>query len=269
MTIANGPSCGQTLAFESGNVSVIYAGGVKDNNKPILLKSLNGGTSWTALGQGTITGQVLKVAVHPQLPLCVVAGTTDSLYLSADGGATWGKVLNGETREALFDPDIPSDIYAAGATGVWRSRDLGVSWEAFSTDLDFQGLLSLAVNWSQRVFYAGTAGNGVRRKKFGETTFAYPPVNLKAAAHEVRSVLQREHIGELTWTDDSRNTDIAKYRIYLVTEAKRTLLGEVSGGTRRFLHRKISPGTMYSYSVTAVDRNGREGGGAFVSLYFN
>ena len=259
-------STGHTVAADPTNAAVIYAGGVQASDQAALFKSVDEGQKWIALGQGVVSGVVRKIAVHPKAPLCLFVGTADGLFRSADAGQTWEKVMAGEVREVLFDPDLATDLYAAGAIGIWRSRDFGATWEAFAADLEFPNVNSLAVDWGQRVFYAGTAGGGLYRKNFSATGFLYPPVDLYGDRHEVRSVLLREYVVVLSWKAHAQATSVAKYRVYLVTGDKRTLLAEVGRDARQYYHRKASAEGPVTYCVISVDASGREGGSAFASL---
>jgi M6 family metalloprotease-like protein len=97
----------------------------------------------------------------------------------------------------------------------------------------------------------------------------FPPVNLKAVKAVNRSLLLREYVNVLTWTDNSRNTSVTKYRIYRVTGGGRTLLGEVpkaAGDTAyRYLHRGIAGTEKYTYDVVGVGALDREGLAATVT----
>ena len=97
----------------------------------------------------------------------------------------------------------------------------------------------------------------------------FPPVNLKAVKAVNRSLLLREYVNVLTWTDNSRNTSVTKYRIYRVTGGGRTLLGEVAkaaGETAyRYLHRGVAGTEKYTYDVVGVGALDREGLAATVT----
>jgi len=259
-------STGYAVAGDPANPAVVYAGGVQSSDQAALFKSADSGAKWTALGQGIVSGVVRKIAVHPQAPLRVFVGTADGLFLSADAGQTWDKVMPGEVREVLFDPEVAADVYAAGAAGIRRSRDFGATWEAFGTDLEFTDISSLAVDWSQRIFYAGAAAGGLYRKNFLGAGYLYPPLELRGERQEVRSVLQRELLIRLSWKTDARATSLAKYRVYLLTGDKKTLLAEVGRDTREYWHRKVPAGSVFTYIVISVDSSGREGGSAYISL---
>ncbi len=127
---------------------------------------------WKHLG---LSGKnVTAIAVHPEKPNIILAGTSSDfstgtpaeLFLSADCGHTWGKVLNLENSifkftDIKFDPDNPDIVYATPLP-VIKSTDGGIHWKEISTGLN--------VNWETRVstiainpinsniIYIGTAG---------------------------------------------------------------------------------------------------------------
>jgi M6 family metalloprotease-like protein len=91
----------------------------------------------------------------------------------------------------------------------------------------------------------------------------FAPVGLAAVRAVNRSLLLREYVNVLTWTDDPRNTTVLKYRIYRVTGAGRTFVGEVlktSGGQAcRYVDRGIDNTETYIYEVVGVGTLDREG----------
>lgn len=104
-----------------------------------LYRSRDGGQSWQALASEHLlqVGGVLSLAVHPDDPEVLLAGTQRGLWRSTDGGVTWEVVL----------PDVPVTAinYALGSAerllaysaqpdqGLLLSDDGGASW----TRLDF------------------------------------------------------------------------------------------------------------------------------------
>jgi M6 family metalloprotease-like protein len=91
----------------------------------------------------------------------------------------------------------------------------------------------------------------------------FPPLSLRAVKTVNRSLLLREYVNVLTWTDNSRNTSLLKYRIYRVTAGGRALVAEVAKASTntpyRYLHRRISSTEVYAYEVVGVGSLDREG----------
>jgi photosystem II stability/assembly factor-like uncharacterized protein len=84
------------------------------------------------------TGLVYSVDAFvpdPRTPRRIFARTSDDLWLSEDGGATWRDSTNGlrGDRDSLFNvaiaPSRPTTMYGAVSFGVSRSLDGGASWQ--------------------------------------------------------------------------------------------------------------------------------------------
>jgi hypothetical protein len=97
----------------------------------------------------------------------------------------------------------------------------------------------------------------------------FAPANLKAVRAVNRSLLLREYVNVLTWTDNSLNTSLTRYRIYRVTGGGRSLVAEVpkaaAGTSYRYLHRGIAATQAYTYEVVGVGALNREGIAATVT----
>lgn len=94
----------------------------------------------------------------------------------------------------------------------------------------------------------------------------YPPINAKAEKVLNRSLLQSEYINILTWEPNPYNENIIGYKIYLLEESQKMLLGELKANERRFVHRRVSKDEPYTYLIIAFDNNLREGEPAIVEV---
>jgi photosystem II stability/assembly factor-like uncharacterized protein len=163
------------LAIAPSNPNVIYVGsGEADMRSDIsqgdgMYKSTDGGKSWTHIGLAD-SQQIGRVIVHPANPDLVyvaalghpyAANRERGVFRSADGGATWTKILGGGIRgprpeargldqdtgaiDLAFEPGNPRIIYAAlwqtrrtpwsvyppsngAGSGLFKSTDGGDSW---------------------------------------------------------------------------------------------------------------------------------------------
>ena len=112
--------------------SILYVG---TDEGVVTLKS-NDGTSWKVENHGLKDWSVPKVAVSPQAPNKVFAGTRgDGVWLSEDFGATWkkpcyGKPGPGKVRCLTIDPHDSKTLYAGTEPiDVFISGDEGKSWK--------------------------------------------------------------------------------------------------------------------------------------------
>ncbi len=94
----------------------------------------------------------------------------------------------------------------------------------------------------------------------------HPPENFSAVKKDNSSVLLEEFINVLTWQALGLNREISKYKIYQVVDGNMTFLSEVSGDTFIYWHRDVEKDKLYSYMLTAVDANGKEGEEASVDV---
>ncbi len=138
------------IALAPSNHNIIYVGTGEANfadgytgSGSGVLKSTDGGNSWTLLGQSSFAGRSISaVVVNPTNPntvfLTVAEGPgQNGIFRSLDGGSTWTNVaLPGASMTALvMDPTNSQILYAAAGwfqgnsfNGVYRSTDGGTTW---------------------------------------------------------------------------------------------------------------------------------------------
>lgn len=121
------PGFNATLAYASN--SKLYVG----NEAPIgtpqrVLKSLDGGTTWTLVSNGLPAVPISKLLVSPRDASgnTVYAGTWIGVYETTDGGASWHLYGSGLPIVVASDLDMPTDgSYLRVSTygrGVWETR---------------------------------------------------------------------------------------------------------------------------------------------------
>lgn len=152
-------------------------------------KSTNAGANWTDVSDPAMLGQEMRViAVDPSDPQHVYAGTSDGLFVSDDGAATWSEVLSGYWTGLVIDPGDPATVYAGGQPNptsgavLERSTSFGApgTWEVLSDGLpsgtDQVNPILAAGSGSPSVFYAefidrSTAGMVGLYRSAGGTTW--------------------------------------------------------------------------------------------------
>jgi photosystem II stability/assembly factor-like uncharacterized protein len=129
---------------------------------------------WTSHGpEGTIQA---SLAVNPQNPSTVYAGTSGGVFRSTDRGGhwTWSSAgLGGLGAGAIaIDPAEPATAYVATAADVFKTTDGGRQWHAASFGLPGSGVGPLIVDPSAPLtLYAGTAGHGLFRSSDGAASW--------------------------------------------------------------------------------------------------
>lgn len=181
-----------SIALDPSNSSIVYVGTGEENYSldsyygAGVLKSTNGGSTWTQLGASVFVGPfgpgsasggtyIGAVAVHPTNGQIVLAAVNTSsgtnppgIYRSTDGGSAWTNVLSGAPGDAvLFDPTNGSIAYASLDTdSVYKSINGGATWgraDASGTNklpTTNVGRIALAITpTSTSTLYAGIANN--------------------------------------------------------------------------------------------------------------
>jgi photosystem II stability/assembly factor-like uncharacterized protein len=145
-------NCGAgDLAVAPSDADVVYLAGAaagppcQPPYSAKVLRSDDGGGSWTDASAGLPQKVATVVAVGPRDPHTVYVGTGqgaasgDGVWKSTDGGASWSRAgagLAGKTVTALLATALPGRLYVALDGGqVFRSDDSGSSWRLWNTGL--------------------------------------------------------------------------------------------------------------------------------------
>jgi photosystem II stability/assembly factor-like uncharacterized protein len=152
-----------------------------------ILKSTDGGQTWTQLGQSVFVGpfssgfspgggaRIGSIAVSPngqiilagvQIFISTNSGASSGIYRSTDGGVTWTQTFSGAPgNEIVFVPGSNTNVFASVGSpacdtdnGVYRSTDGGVTW----TRADATGTQKLPAN-TTATCSASTITNAVGR----------------------------------------------------------------------------------------------------------
>jgi photosystem II stability/assembly factor-like uncharacterized protein len=129
--------------------------------------------SWTGFTPFT---EVMSLAIDARQSNRLIAGGTDMLFRSLDGGASWQPVapeLNGQTVFTVLFDGAAGDRLLAGATnGIYASGDGGGSWQRWGTGLEDITVTALARDPILRNrLYAGARHGGVYRSDDGGQTW--------------------------------------------------------------------------------------------------
>jgi len=117
-----------------------------------LLKTTDGGQSWTQINRGIRSYSLYQFAVHPKNPRTLYLGAGGAgLYKSTDGGEHWVEMNDGlqntDIGMLMLDPTDPETVYIVTSTGLFKSPDGGKSWIAlnqgdhFTESQQFQSLI--------------------------------------------------------------------------------------------------------------------------------
>jgi photosystem II stability/assembly factor-like uncharacterized protein len=149
------------------NGTLFAAAGTRAGPLPGVVKSEDGGTTWSSAGLPDET--VWNLAIDTG---AVYASSTAGLWRTTDGGASWepvGPGANAPGGNVISDPRDPNTMYGVGE-GVVKSVDGGRSWAAADDGLVSTLVTSVALApGSAKILYAGAGGGVFKTTNAGRT----------------------------------------------------------------------------------------------------
>jgi len=132
-----------------------------------------GNIVWT-MTTGPTGGFVSALALAPNAPGILYAGSNSGVYLTRDDGARWYLVAKGlpddPTTTALAVTRDPSTVLAGTFSGIYRTRDAGANWTAADPRLANQTIHAfLGEPQNPNLIYAATATTVLRSENGGDT----------------------------------------------------------------------------------------------------
>lgn len=140
-----------------------------------LLRTTNGGGSWTRVGVAELTGENIS-GLAPRGATIVAASNSNTntfgpgqggIWRSTNTGGTFTRVFNTGVFDLVGDPANNAVLYAGAQTGIFRSTDTGATWANVTnqvTGITGAGTnnieLSVAQVGGTNVVYAGVVNNG-------------------------------------------------------------------------------------------------------------
>ncbi len=138
-----------------------------------VIVSTDDGKTWVKTNSSPDGIPVNSIATDPKRPNYIYVGTTQSLYVSRDGGRNWerrgGNLPLGNYSSILINPNNTDEVFVSSSLesegGVYLSENAGRSWKRFDSrnmTLPSRRFWSIAFdpNDPNRIF-AGTHSSGV------------------------------------------------------------------------------------------------------------
>lgn len=131
--LSDAPGCMWSLALEPNTGEPLYCGA----NAQGVLRSNDGGITWTVVAEGLDGLQPWDLAAHPTIPEQVYAVAEEAGgYASRDAGYSWqvadtathGQGDPDQVVTAAVDPTQPCVGYLGGMWTVYKTADCGVTW---------------------------------------------------------------------------------------------------------------------------------------------
>lgn len=143
-------------SLATGSSNRVYAG-----TDLGVFTSTNGGSSWSQLNGGLVSGQT--VAINPSNPTLLSGGLAGGGgYSSSNRGVSWSASVSGLTNSFVtalaFDPATAGLVYAATGAGIFRSADSGQTWTDITGNISNTDVRALAIPVSgSPPLHAGTS----------------------------------------------------------------------------------------------------------------
>lgn len=114
---------------------------------------------------GLPTGPLNALANSPQAPSRLYVGTSQGIYRSADGGASWNPAFLGSSGSPVsaiaVDPKDAMTVWAISTAGLARSTDGGDHWVAVAPEKFASGAGTLALHPSRSGVVALSSASGI------------------------------------------------------------------------------------------------------------
>jgi photosystem II stability/assembly factor-like uncharacterized protein len=168
-----GPGVNENIFVVASSPGAIWVGTATSG----VIVSRDDGRTWAKAGSGGAEDGVpiSSIAIDPKSPNNIYVGTSQTLYLSRDGGRIWtrrgGNLPLGNYTSILINPLDSDEIYVSSALesdgGMFYSSDAGVKWRRVDSKemkLPSRRIWTMAFDPTDpKRIYAGTHSSGVYR----------------------------------------------------------------------------------------------------------
>ncbi|MBI2127274.1 MAG: hypothetical protein HYU02_08210, partial [Thaumarchaeota archaeon] len=154
----------------SKNPKVLYVAG----HDMFVIKSTDGGTTWSPMNNGLPNGDVHAIAVATNDPNTLYAWVVDAgLFRSKNAGENWQRMDDGPSNPnviTLASVNIPTGmggiyLYAGTADGLYRSADCFCGWNKVTKFFDSKTIYALTVHPNDPNIILASTRDGVYRSK--------------------------------------------------------------------------------------------------------
>ncbi|MDD5695016.1 MAG: PKD domain-containing protein, partial [Bacteroidales bacterium] len=121
-----------SIVIDFNDPDIIYIGtGDRDAGDAAglgVMKSTDGGITWTSASNGMDNKTVGKLIMYPGDPGTILAATGGGVYKTMNGGESWYRTHAGDHKDIVFRVDDPNVVFATANGRLYVSFDLGESW---------------------------------------------------------------------------------------------------------------------------------------------
>jgi hypothetical protein len=189
LDLAIDPLNPSVLAFGTPTITGWFEDGSGWTVTGAVFSSIDGGTNWSLVVGGLVypfscmlggcddaifaasfSAVAFAPRTDPNAPVTLYAGEWNGTVMKV-GGDWDSSQVSGAIRRIAIDSRTPNTLYAGTTTGLYRSADAGVSWNA--TGLTGVGVLSVVIDpQTATTLYAATEGGAVLKSQDGGTSWS-------------------------------------------------------------------------------------------------
>jgi photosystem II stability/assembly factor-like uncharacterized protein len=160
----------ESLGIDPRDPNRIYVGTWRQ-----AFRTEDGGKTWSLVNNGMVLDtDVFSININPKNPDNLWLSTCGWVYSSPDRGSTWTRFKDGFNNRRIqaidLDANHDSWVYAGSVAGLYRSQDLGKSWQLISDESLVVKAIGLAPARPDRIIL-GTESDGVYVSHDGGATF--------------------------------------------------------------------------------------------------
>ncbi len=144
------------------NIAFTSSGAILAGTTTGVIKSTNGGTSWTKVING-FQGSMDITALGPGRGNDIFAVSSVALYRTTNEGASWQLILTGDEARnyTSFSVSSSGSIFVGSTGKVFRSDDNGATWQTMTGDLDSKKEVTGVFAQKDNMLFVGILNEGL------------------------------------------------------------------------------------------------------------
>ncbi len=152
-----------SIVFDPLNPQIVYAGtgdrDVTSRTQRGVIKSTDGGISWTISNAGMGNVVVGKMIIDPKHPDTLLAATSGGIYKSTNGAISWSRKGTGNNvKDIEACPVDFTRLYATGGGTMYYSHDNGETWtRSTGYGSGSRGAIAVSANRPNYVYFIQTS----------------------------------------------------------------------------------------------------------------